>query len=414
VTTADASTFTGALTLDLGHDNEDLTFTGGSGDTMLAVGNGNDTITTGDGNDDVSISWQNGTETNGADTIHLGAGDDIVRFYNTFDAHDVADGGAGNDTIAMQTDSANLLNGNANVTNFETLELFGNSHTDPISLNGYNLPTGLNNLILHGDITDAGDATIANFAHGTITVAADQDSNAFTLVGDNFQTDNVVIDNTNDGTIDFFAAHVGPMQALDVSFSADDSGGLYLNNLYFDGDIKTVSFSGAADNSVEINQTNGAGNLTDTLDLSNFSGYFKMDAGAGINGTVHNINVGNLAADGTTLSNINVQSGTVAGDAQSYHFGSELDHGVMIGGFDGVNGNTGNGTGAANHNADFLDLSALGVHALSDLTITYGTDVDGDGTNDATIASATGAFDGHIVLLGIADGDLTAANFHFG
>jgi hypothetical protein len=189
---------------------------------------------------------------------------------------------------------------------------------------------------------------------------------------------------------------------------------MVVQDLYFDGDVKTISFTGADVNEVEIQQTNGAGNLTDTLDLSNFNGKFLMDTNAGINHDVHTINVGNLL-DGSV---INVQSGVAAGDAQTYHFGAELDNDITIGtaggpfNFDGVAGNSGNGTGAAGLNADVLDLSALGVTALSDLSITY-SDVDGDGNDDATIGSSSGAFDGHIILVGIADGELTAANFHF-
>jgi hypothetical protein len=210
-------------------------------------------------------------------------------------------------------------------------------------------------------------------------------------------------------------ANVGALNGINIGFATDAdtgdfvSGGLTVSTLNFVDDIKTASFTGGEDNSVHIIATAGAGELTDTLDLSNFEGYFQMDNTAGINGDVHTILVGNLGTDNLgTVSNINVQSGSdmadFAGSAQTYVFGSELDHGVSITGFDGVNNNAAGD--AAGLNADVLDLSALGVTALSQLSITD------DGT-DTTIASNTDAFDGHITLVGITAADLTAADFHF-
>lgn len=395
LTAVNAETFTGALDLDLNNNDEDVTFNGGSGDTDLLIGGGDNTITTGAGDDDIAI--RSGTA--GQNTISTGDGDDIVRFRGTFGATDKYDGGAGYDTIQMNSNQAGLLNGNANVTNVEHLVL-GNqlTATNDLILNGYNLPTGLNDLTINGNLTNNGaDVTISNMSRGTITLANSQSNGDFTLAGDSSQTYSVVIDREANGNLTVDSAHVGGMGTLNIGFAADTKGDLALSTLTFDSDVKSISISGSADNDVTITATGGAGELTGTLDLSGFNGKFDMGAAAVINSDLTTINVGNLGAG----SVISIVSGTAVGDANTFVFGSDLDNGISIG----------NAAGkfdlhsAAGVNGDVLDLAALGVTSIAQLHIAYGV-------TDTVITSATGAFEGSITLVGINAG-VTADDFHF-
>jgi len=388
LTLVDAQTFTGALDLDLRDDDEDLTFLGGSGDTTLRVGGGNDTITTGAGDDDISIRWG----TSGHNTISTGAGDDIVRFFNTFDAADKYDGGAGYDTIALQGDQAGLLNGNTNVTNVENLTLWGTLHNADLTLNGYNLPTGLDDLTINGNLTSNGnDLTITNLSRGTITLASSLTIGDVTLAGDGTgsQTFTLVVD----GGITVDDAYVGGMKALDISF-ADASSGLTLNSLTFNqGDVQSVSISGSDGNSVLINATGGANTVTDLLDLSNFTGHIEFTGGAQLSPDIQTINIGDVSDYFGADSVI-----TIAGGANNeFVFGSALADGVTITNFD-VD------TDIANPN-DVLDLAGLGVTSFADLDLsTVGVIKSVDGSfGDITITN----------IVGGVWGDLSANNFHF-
>lgn len=138
--TVDVSS-SGALDIDLEDNDNDITFTGGTGATTLITGNGNSSITTGamadfitvgsgdntidsgDGNDIVNIF------SGGDQTVDLGAGDDTVNTGLSLTIDDNLDGGDGDDTLAgnvYQLDSVSsdpLFD--ASIANFEILAIGG-------------------------------------------------------------------------------------------------------------------------------------------------------------------------------------------------------------------------------------------------------------------------------------------------
>lgn len=152
-------------------------------------------------------------------------------------------------------------------------------------------------------------------------------------------------------------------------------------------DADTVTFTGSGNVTLAA-----AADLTgaETIDLSALEGSFDTtDSGA-------------FAADADIIlgsDNVDVDLDLAAGSSQTITFGSTLEAGevVTIAGFA-----AGDGVATA---ADILDLSALGVTSLDDLTFT-------DNGADVEITSAE--FDGMIVLVGVLTADLVAANIDFG
>ncbi len=268
----------------------------------------------------------------------------------------------------------------------------GTLHNADLTLNGYNLPTGLDDLTINGNLTSNGnDLTITNLSRGTITLASSLTIGDVTLAGDGTgsQTFTLVVD----GGITVDDAYVGGMKALDISF-ADASSGLTLNSLTFNqGDVQSVSISGSDGNSVLINATGGANTVTDLLDLSNFTGHIEFTGGAQLSPDIQTINIGDVSDYFGADSVI-----TIAGGANNeFVFGSALADGVTITNFD-VD------TDIANPN-DVLDLAGLGVTSFADLDLsTVGVIKSVDGSfGDITITN----------IVGGVWGDLSANNFHF-
>lgn len=131
----------GALDIDLGDNDNDIAFTGGTGATTLITGDGDSTITTGAKADVVTVgSGDNTIQTgDGADVVNifnggdqdvdLGAGDDTVNTGLSLTKLDNLDGGAGTDTLAANVYQAALVSADptfdASIANFEILALGG-------------------------------------------------------------------------------------------------------------------------------------------------------------------------------------------------------------------------------------------------------------------------------------------------
>ncbi|WP_062763238.1 Hint domain-containing protein [Falsirhodobacter sp. alg1] len=137
-----------------GNDGNDY-ISGGSGNDLIYGGKGNDTIEGGTGNDTVyggegnDVWLDNGLTTSGSDAVYLEDGDDYAQVgYFTSPNPDTLDGGAGNDTVAFNSDSVDCfdlgitlnddgtsktINFNSIVNNFENV--VGNSGNNQITGN---------------------------------------------------------------------------------------------------------------------------------------------------------------------------------------------------------------------------------------------------------------------------------------
>ena len=407
---------TGTNWIDLGTGDNNVT-TGGSdadGWADIFVDGGNNTISTGSGDDDVSIGdggWSAGNFQN----ISTGAGDDDIWFNNqTFTTADVVDGGDGNDVLDIDATQYAQIAATNNVQHIETLEIDdealspGHLASD-LLINGNELPTGMVNLIIDGDLTHNGfNVTVENIG-GTIELKNGYDQSGagiFTLLGTSSDhTDTIIVDQST--TISH--GQIGDSGANDMSqidFNLASGVDFTVENLAVNDDVSTISFTGDSTTSIDLNNLSGSGGLMDTLDLSNFEGTITTNA-SWLNSDLSHILVGNLldASNSAAIdSTINVAPDTGAGSAQAWVFGTTLDGDLAIGGFNGVNHGPSVSPGAG-LNADILDVSALGVHSLADLTF------DDSGTN---LVITSSAFDGSITLVGIQDQtDLTAADFNF-
>ena len=140
ITTVDAHTFTGNLTIDLRGDNNTLKVTTGTGNDVIHLDGvlGNDTITTGAGNDTVYLGL-------GHDTVDLGAGNDTLYIVpNGLTVDDTITGGDGVDTIVL-TGSDNIsLSEAEKVTAVEKLVLKGSGVNYDGLLNRFWLGLGSN------------------------------------------------------------------------------------------------------------------------------------------------------------------------------------------------------------------------------------------------------------------------------
>lgn len=102
------------------------TIIGGAGNDTISGAGGNDIITGGDGNDQITEGVA------GTASVDAGAGDDIVTFSGTVDSTDTLNGGAGTDTLVINSTDVTTVNGlgfaagvafNSHVTNFENLSI---------------------------------------------------------------------------------------------------------------------------------------------------------------------------------------------------------------------------------------------------------------------------------------------------
>ncbi len=122
----DATSFTGASTLNAGSVTTGISITGGFGADTITGGSGNDLITGGDGADVIDSAA-------GIDSVAGGAGNDAVVISTTANltSADTINGGDGTDTLRFSENGAvDLRSSNANlpllnVTNMEIVELAG-------------------------------------------------------------------------------------------------------------------------------------------------------------------------------------------------------------------------------------------------------------------------------------------------
>ncbi|MFL6844372.1 MAG: calcium-binding protein [Allosphingosinicella sp.] len=142
-----------AATNDASHD-----FRGNLANNVITGGGGNDTIRAYDG---------------GNDTVHGGAGDDLIFIGAALTAADVIDGGANNDTLIIQGNYFGGLTLTSNVTNIENLSI----------LNGANTNVGAPGTELYDYVITTNDATFGAGVQARVNAGALLPGEDFTFNG---------------------------------------------------------------------------------------------------------------------------------------------------------------------------------------------------------------------------------------
>ncbi|MDP4990792.1 MAG: hypothetical protein NWQ37_06260 [Marivita lacus] len=371
------------LELDEQEDLESLDASGMTGDFKFEFDSTDDgqeiAVTTGSGNDDIVLD-------DGVYTVDLGDGDDRVELdafgNDADDTDDDLDGGAGRDTISMDPDAvANLLT--LDPQNFEVLALNASAAAAVIvDADDY----GFEEIALEVDLSAAGPLTIEDFNGGTLTIEADQAGSI--TIESNTLADmlDIIIDDTS--TVPAGVTLSGGLDLTDIEMvafsSADEDSDLVINTAALDvTGVDSVSFSGEGDVDIDV-ATTGVDDVSE-VDLSGMTGSFDNN-GFAFFGVDTDVLVGNLDDSYLDLS------GTAG--SNTLEFGAALDNMIDINNFD-------EGAGVT---ADVLDLAALGVTGLGDLTFT-------DNAGDLEITSS--AFDGTITLIGVIEANLAVNNFDF-
>jgi Ca2+-binding RTX toxin-like protein len=286
-TMADGNVASGAyLTIDasaLGRANH-LTFDGSlesDGHYLITDGAGNDVLTGGALADKFRL--MNG----GSDTVHGGAGDDVIVVTAGSPSGDTIDGGTGNDTLTLGGHSGSVtLDGSDNVTGIETLSFqAGNSYT----------------VTIVSDITDGGGKTLtvdgsALGASDTMTVDLSGATSAAYAIHGGAGGDTVTFGsnfgNTDEGfgttdTVDggaggdtlIFTGGLGTVGLLVAPPLEMDSGTLT--------SVETIDLQGTDDFHIQLDNGNIAAGATLTIDSTGTTGEVVIDAGNVAVGSLH-------------------------------------------------------------------------------------------------------------------------------
>ena len=234
LTTVEAVTLLGSVSVDLGSQTEAYTVTGSSGNDTITTGNKDDSITGGGGNDSISAG-------DGNDTIDGGFGDDTILGGNGADSitggpgSDSMDGGAGNDTFVGADNTDTII---------------GGTGTDTLQLSASYAPAADGNLT-GVDIVTAAGATVGvtiNLSNQTDTftriIGSDYDDFIYGVPGKN---DSIFGGSGNDTIVGFSGTDTvdggGGTNVLQMSATSADLTGAPNANLT---NIATVDFSSAA------------------------------------------------------------------------------------------------------------------------------------------------------------------------
>ncbi|MFL6844373.1 MAG: calcium-binding protein [Allosphingosinicella sp.] len=204
-----------AATSDLNHD-----FRGNSANNVVSGGGGNDALKLYDG---------------GADSVHGGAGDDLLFFGASIDSSDVIDGGADIDTLIVQGNYVGGLTLTANVTNIENLSILAGTNTN----------VGAPGTELYDYVITTNDANFAAGVQVRVNAGALLPGEDFTFNGSN-ETDASFVIYGGRG-VDTLTGGLGNdifFFAEKLQFAPGDTvnGGAGYDNVYFRGNY-TIDFN---------------------------------------------------------------------------------------------------------------------------------------------------------------------------
>jgi Ca2+-binding RTX toxin-like protein len=286
LTMADGNVAAGAyLTIDasaLGSANH-LTFDGSlesDGHYLITDGAGNDVLTGGALAD--KFRMMNG----GADTVHGGAGDDVIVVTAGSPSGDIIDGGTGNDTLTLGGHTGSVtLDGSDNVTGIETLSFqAGNSYAVTVVSD---ITDGGKTLTVDGSALGASDtmtvdlsgATSAAYAiHGgaggdTVTFGSN-----FGNTDEGFGTTDTVDGGAGSDTL-IFTGGLGTVGLLVAPPLEMGSGTLT--------SVETIDLQGTDDFHIQLDNGNIAAGATLTIDSTGTTGEVVIDAGNVAVGSLH-------------------------------------------------------------------------------------------------------------------------------
>jgi len=426
VTTVNAASATGDLDVTMGTSNS--TVTGGSGDDTFTYGatfNDDDSVNGGDGTDTLEITGTNASlnvEATSIETLKVTSTgtasdtstldlDDLTSLV-TLNAIAVATAGDltfNNVSATTQTviiDAADTSTA-TNITVDLDTDTTADSITvrldlDAIGYNGDIIANDFETMTVNFDFASAGAVSAADtdgFENLTAT-----DASTIYLASTNIDSRDASIDGLDLGHIDASAAVTIDLTGMEIEVGLDDTYMVSaLGAASAASAMATASLVTAmAEGEVGINFT-AADAVTIVLDdghslASNDLMILDLDGAEAINqsaatGELGDVNVDTIrfVDDGTATNDIGVVFITNFQDRTTYSATS----------------------------ADKIDLSALGVAGMSELTFTAGT--AGDGHSLTVITSVDGAdsdsvgddFDGMIILTGVKSTNLTAENFVF-
>ncbi|MBP0441352.1 DUF4214 domain-containing protein [Tianweitania sediminis] len=360
---------------DLSDDEEDATLniTGAGNLTIEEMDDGDSNLTINAEDATGNIDIQEASSGYTGLTVTYGSGNDRLTLESGFDMSVLtADGGEGTNILGVDADDAADI-ADADITNFQTLELTGAAGAD-VTVDADD--NDFDNLIISADITNN---LVVEDLSGDVTISADQ-SGTVTLTPEGSSDDLVITLDDEAGDITLAQLDVSEYTAIEfVTTSSDsDETDVTFTSLIAD-ELDTLTFTGEGDVDIDALSSTDLG----VLDLSGLTGTFDN------NGAVLNANADVLIGNLGDNSYIDLD----AGATQELTFGADLDETVNIDGFEtGVGG-------------DVLNLAALGVDSFADLDIVQ-TGADTTITSDA--------FEGEIVLVGVLTGDLDGtSNFTF-
>jgi len=427
VTTVNAASATGDLNVTMGTSNS--TVTGGAGNDTFTYGttfNDDDTVDGGDGTDVLELTGTNAslnveatsietltvtsTGTN-SDTSTLDL-DDLTTLV-TLGANFVATAGDLTFNNVSATATTVIVDAaDADTATNLTVDLDKDTTADAITLRldmdgiGYNGDITANDfetLTVNFDFASVSTAMSAIDTDGFENLTA-TDATTIYLASTNLQTRDASLDGFDFGHIDASASVTIDLTGMEIEVGLDDTymvdalgaataasvlGTASLATAMAEGEVG-INFTAA--DAVTIVLDDGHSVATNDLMILDLDGAEAINQSAGDGGLGDtNVDTIRFVDDGTATNDIGVVFITNFQDRTNYSATS----------------------------ADKIDLSALGVAGMSELTFTAGSSADG--FNATVITSVDGSdsdsvgddFDGMIILTGVTSTHLTAENFVF-
>jgi hypothetical protein len=323
--------------------------------------------------DDITVTFAGST---GAVSFTV-AGDDLAVADTTLV------GGSGSSDTLVTTLAAQSTA--ATVSGFETLSIL-DANGATVDLDDY---TGVTTISLVD--VDAGTLALNNVNGEAIDIN--------TGIGDGSAI--ITVDSDTDGGGSLTLTMTASIADIDneiivtdfatLAFEADED----QDALYFDlddDDLDTATFTGDSD---IVMSTSGDMDVFETINIFNAGNFNTNDTGNAAADTNFNLH----------SDNVDVDLDLAAGSKQTITLGSTLDSGdvITITGFL-------EGSGVA---ADVLDLSALGLSGVGDLTFTD-SDEDSNSVGNDSVTITSTEFAGSIVLIGTDADTVLAANLSAG
>jgi len=434
-----------------------LTVTGNADLQMTAPG----TVTTYDASAATGIQTVTFSGTKNV-TVTTGSADDVIALGTTYTDNDTINGGDGDDTFSFT--QANGADDRVALTSIETITLTGptaaTSNSSTIDLKDADSVTTLTLVNGEGDITVDNilptlttiniDGTSAAGTAGVLTFNMDDDTSADSitieiqldntgyigdLVGNDFETVNLVFDfdASPTTTMNDSPTNLSFTDATSLVISVQDAPSEADNELDF-GSLIDLKAAGAVVDLTGADINLGIATTVTAKLLSGVSTHTAASLGTAFDAdralifdesdqVTILLNDGRDDADADDVIidlnneasakgavNVSVTGAYQDDDIDIIRF---LDDGtsakdignVYIGGFQ-------DRTNFGATSADLIDLSALGVSSLADLTIASNNSTDLK-TTLITAVDSTEHFAGTIILVGTSSTDISAANFTF-